>query len=279
MSSTNRRWQEKVLRTIDKAEGDDHVSRSFDLFIMVLIVLNVTAIILETVKEYQELYQVYFYYFEIFSVTIFSIEYLVRIWTCIAYEKYTHWFWGRLRYMRSSGAVIDLIAILPFFLPMIFPINMMILRMLRLFRLLRIFKLGRYFTAFELIVRVVSKRRDELVIVLSLVAVMLVLASSMMYYIENEAQPDTFTSIPATMWWAVATLTTVGYGDVYPITPFGKLLGAFIAILGIGVFALPAGIIASSFETELSKKQKEDDEREAAEEAAANEKTESTVDE
>ena len=106
------------------------------------------------------------------------------------------------------------------------------------------------------------KRKEELFIVLSLLAVMLILSSSMMYYIEHEAQPDVFTSIPATLWWGVATLTTVGYGDVYPITPLGKLLGGFIAILGIGVFALPAGIIAGSFESELSKRRKDSEERE-----------------
>jgi voltage-gated potassium channel len=255
-----------VLRTLDKAEGTDKVSRSFDLFIMILIVLNVIAIITETVEAYRLKYHLFFYYFEVFSVVIFSIEYLIRIWTCTAMQKYSHWFWGRLRYMYSLGAIVDLIAILPFYLPLIMPINTMLLRMLRLFRLLRIFKLGRYFTAFQLIVRVVTKRKDELIIVLSLVAVMLVLASSMMYYIEHDAQPEAFTSIPATMWWAVATLTTVGYGDVYPITPFGKLLGAFIAILGIGVFALPAGIIASSFESELSKNKKEEEEQEKADE-------------
>lgn len=248
----------KVLkRTLDKAEESDHVSRSFDVFIMALILINVGAIVMETVEEYGRLYERQFYYLEIFSVTIFTIEYIIRIWTCTIMSKYSHPFTGRIKYIFSGGAIIDMLAILPFFLPLIMPMNMMLLRMLRLFRLLRIFKLGRYFVAFQLVVGAVSRRKEELIIVLGLLAVLLVMASSMMYYIEHEAQPEVFTSIPATMWWGVATLTTVGYGDVYPITPLGKMLGAFIAILGIGVFALPAGIIASSFEAEMSARNKE----------------------
>ena len=248
-----------LQRTLDKAEGTDHVSRSFDLFIMALILINVGAIVLETVKEYGDRYVQEFYYLEIFSVTIFTIEYLIRIWTCTIMTKYSHPVTGRIKYIFSGGAIIDLLAIAPFFLPMIIPMNMMLLRMLRIFRLLRIFKLGRYFVAFQMVVGAVSRRKEELIIVLGLLAVLLVMASSMMFYIENEAQPEVFTSIPATMWWGVATLTTVGYGDVYPITPLGKMLGAFIAILGIGVFALPAGIIASSFESEMSERRKEKD--------------------
>ena len=255
-------FKRRVLKTIDKAEETDSVSHYFDLFIMALIVLNVLAIMAETVEEYNEKYGEFFINFEIFSVVIFSIEYVIRIWTCTAIPKYSHPFWGRIKYMYSLGALVDLAAILPFYLPLVIPMNTMILRMLRLFRLLRIFKLGRYFVAFQLVTDAVVKRKEELSIVLSLLAVMLILSSSMMYYIEHEAQPDVFTSIPATLWWGVATLTTVGYGDVYPITPLGKLLGGFIAILGIGVFALPAGIIAGSFESELSKRKKDSEERE-----------------
>ena len=226
---------------------------------MTLIVLNVLAVITETVESIYVVYKVYFVGFEIFSVVIFSIEYFIRVWACTLNEKYRNSFWGRLKYIFSIEAIIDLLAILPFYLPLLLPINALFLRIFRMFRLLRIFKLGRYSTAFQMVVKAVQRRKEELLIVLTLVLVLLILSSSLMYYIEHEAQPDVFTSIPATMWWGVATLTTVGYGDVYPITPLGKLLGAFIAILGIGVFALPAGIIATSFESEISKKKTSDD--------------------
>ena len=254
--------KKEVLKTINKAEEQNTVSAYFDMFIMGLIMINVVAIILETVPEYQQSYGSYFDQIELVSVIIFSVEYLIRLWTCTATEKYAHPIKGRISYIFSAGAIIDLLAIIPFYLPMLFPVNMMILRMLRLFRLLRILKLARYFTAFSLVVNTITRRREELVIILTLLLVMLILASSMMYYVENAAQPDVFKSIPATMWWAVATLTTVGYGDVYPITPLGKLLGAVIAIMGIGVFALPAGIIASGFQSELSKMKDKEDEPE-----------------
>ena len=248
--------RQRILSTIDKGDESDLLSRRFDSFIMTLIVLNVLAVILETVESLRSQYELVFLYFEIFSVVIFTLEYIIRLWTCTVIEKYRHPVWGRIKYIFSAGAIIDLLAILPFYLPYVIAADGRFLRSLRLFRLMRIFKLGRYSTAFQMIIRVIKSRKEELVITFTMVVVLLILASSLMYYIEHEAQPEVFTSIPATMWWGVATLTTVGYGDVYPITPLGKLLGAFIAILGIGVFALPAGIIASSFESEINKSKK-----------------------
>ena len=246
------RLKKSILKVINKAEGTDSVSRNFDLFIMTLIVLNVIAVITETVESIYTAYETYFVAFELFSVVVFSIEYIIRVWACTNNNRYSSPVWGRIKYVFSLEALIDLLAILPFYLPLLLPINALFLRILRLFRLLRIFKLGRYSTAFQMVTLAIKKRKDELLIVLLLVMVLLILSSSLMYYIEHEVQPEVFTSIPATMWWAVATLTTVGYGDVYPITPLGKILGAVIAILGIGIFALPAGIIASSFESEMS---------------------------
>lgn len=246
--------KKRIFETLEKGVGDDQLSKRFDIFIMSMILLNVAAVILETVEGIYNSAPQAFYYFEILSIIIFSIEYLGRIWTCTYFERYHHPFWGRLKFIFSFAGIIDLLAILPFYLPLVFAMDGRILRMLRLFRILRIFKMGRYSTAFNLIVRVISQRREELLITLTIVFVVLIMASSMMYYIEHEVQPEHFSSIPETMWWGVATLTTVGYGDVYPITPLGKVLGAFIAILGVGVFALPAGIIAAGFESEISKR-------------------------
>ena len=226
---------------------------------MALILLNVAAVIIETVQPIYEKYHPFFDAFEIISVIIFSIEYIIRVWACTALEKYKHPVWGRLKYMVSLGAIIDLLAILPFYLPLIMAsTDGRILRILRLFRLFRIFKMGRYSMAFNLISVVMKKRKAELTVSLTLLVMMLIFASTLMYYIESDANPDGFQSIPQTMWWGVATLTTVGYGDVYPITPLGKFLAGIIAILGVGLFALPAGIIASGFESELSNKKKEE---------------------
>lgn len=249
-------YKRRILSTINKAEEQDQISRGFDIFIMVLIVLNVLAVIIETVEPIYNKYYTLFYNFELFTIVVFSCEYVVRVWTCTLIERYSHPVWGRLRYITSLEAIIDLLAILPFYLPFFITTDARVLRILRLFRLLRVFKLGRYSVAFQLIINVLKKRKEELFITLTLLVVMLILAASLMYYIEHEAQPDVFTSIPATMWWAIATLTTVGYGDVFPITPLGKLLGSFIAILGIGIFALPTGIIATSFERELAERER-----------------------
>ena len=251
--------KQRVFETLEKGTGDDKLSKRFDIFIMTLIILNVILVILETVEPIYLKYKHGLDLFEAVSVIIFTIEYLARVWTCTFMEKYQHPFWGRIRYIFSWVALIDLFAILPFYLPLVLAMDGRFMRILRLFRLVRLFKMGRYSTAFGLITKVFKRRKEELVISLTFLLVMLIFASGLMYYIEHEAQPEAFSSIPETMWWGVATLTTVGYGDVYPVTALGRFLGAIIAILGVGLFALPAGIIAAGFESELSKKRKHED--------------------
>ncbi|MGB3466689.1 MAG: ion transporter [Cyclobacteriaceae bacterium] len=256
-----------IMKTIDRARTkEDRLSRIFDIFIMTLIILNVAAVILETVDSIADEYHRFFVLFELFSVIIFTFEYFLRLWACTGLEEYSHPVWGRISYMFTLGALIDLLAILPFYIPIFISIDGRFLRILRLFRLFRLFKLGRYSSAFKMIENVLNNRRSELTISVGIILSMLVIASSMMYFIENEAQPEKFSSIPETMWWGVATLTTVGYGDVYPITPFGQLFGAVIAILGVGMFALPAGIIAAGFERELTKKEEKEKANQKADE-------------
>lgn len=256
--------QRRIFLTLEIGEGEDKLSRRVDTVIMTMILLNVVAIIVETVDSIHDNYIEVFRYFEYFSVAFFSMEYLGRVWTCTFMEKYKHPVWGRLKFMFTFLALVDLLAILPFYLPLFLSMDGRVLRLMRLFRIVRIFKMGRYSTAFNMISTVVYKRREYLFVTLTIVLVMLILASSLMYYVENEAQPEAFNSIPQTMWWGVATLTTVGYGDMYPVTGLGKLLGAFIAILGVGIFALPAGIIASGFDAEIKRRYR--DQKESQEE-------------
>ena len=248
-----------LFEVLEKDDGDNRLSRRFDLFIMIMIFLNMIAVIMETVASVYIKYEYFFEWFEIISVVVFTLEYVGRIWTCTLIEHYRHPIKGRIQFILSPIGLIDLLAILPFYLPFIMSIDGRILRLLRLFRLVRIFKMGRYSTAFRMIANVLNRRKEELLVTLTIVLLVLVLASSLMYYVEHEVQPEAFSSIPATMWWGVATLTTVGYGDVYPITSIGRVLGAFIAIMGVGIFALPAGIIASGFEAEIRKKSEEKD--------------------
>ncbi len=217
---------------------------------------NILAVILGTVKNIETTLHRFFEIFELISIIIFTVEYILRIWTCVESEKYKNAISGRIKYTFSFMALIDLVAILPFYLPFIHGIDLRFVRVLRLLRIFRLFKLGRYSKALMTIQEVLKNKKEELTISLVLVAILLVFSSSLMYYTENQVQPEAFSSIPATFWWAVATLTTVGYGDIYPITTLGKILGGFIALLGIGMFALPAGILGSGFVERIQKNKK-----------------------
>jgi voltage-gated potassium channel len=223
--------------------------------LIVLILLNVLAVVLESVPAYSQEYRYFFKAFEIFSIVIFTLEYLMRLWTCDLDQKFAAPVIGRLRFMIQPMSLIDLLAILPFFLPLFFVFDLRFLRILRLVRMVRLLKLGRYFEVIQKLGRVFVAKREELIFSLGIVLLILVISSSLMYYVENPVQPDVFSSIPAAMWWGVATLTTVGYGDVYPITAAGKFLGAIIAIMGIGMVALPTGIIGSGFMEEIRSRQ------------------------
>jgi len=254
-----KRVQARTYEILEKAVPGDVLSKIFDIFIMSLILLNVCVVIMETVEKYSIPYAKFFYYFELVSVLIFTIEYVLRIWACTVDEKYAHPLIGRIRFALNPLALVDLIAILPFYLPMVFKFDLRFIRALRLLRLLRLLKVGRYSDTMVTFGSGLKEKKEELVITLFIIFILLVVVSSLMYFIENQAQPEVFSSIPASMWWGIATLSTVGYGDVYPVTTLGKFFGALIAILGIGMFALPAGILGSGFvdAVEQKKKQKE----------------------
>lgn len=248
------RVKNRVFKILEIAEENDRVSKIFDIFIMALILFNVIAVVLETVESLVSRFGGFFLTFEFFSVAIFSVEYILRLWTCTEDRRFENPVVGRVRFALTPMAVVDLMAVLPFYLPVIFPLDPRFLRGLRLFRLFRLFKMGRYSESLQTLGFVLKSKTEEFVVTFFTISLLLVFASSLMYYVEHEAQPETFSSIPAAMWWGVATLTTVGYGDVYPITPLGKFLGAVIALLGIGMVALPAGIIASGFAEEMQRK-------------------------
>jgi voltage-gated potassium channel len=224
-----------------------------DVILLVLILLNVVAVILETVKSFQLRFGTAFRVFEVISVGVFSVEYAARIWACTADPRYRQPIIGRLRYVSGFDGLVDLLAILPFYITLALPaaaIDLRILRVLRLLRFARVLKLGRYSDSLGRMKRVIGARRGDLGVALAAVGVVLILASSAIYYVEVDTQPDVFTSIPAAMWWGISALTTVGYGDITPVTPLGKFLGGIIQLLGIAIFALPAGIIAAGYEEE-----------------------------
>ena len=248
--------REVVHRWLDPEVRDSAGERATNTFLVALILANVVAVILESVHSLHARFAPAFDAFEWFSVAVFTVEYLLRVWSATADPRYAHPVTGRLRFMLTPGAIVDLAAIVPAYLPT--ALDLRFARIVRLGRMMRILKIGRYSRPIRTFGRVFHARRDDLALVGALLLVLLVLSSSAMYFLENRAQPELFSSIPASMWWAVSTLTTVGYGDVYPVTPLGKVVGSFLALFGIGFFALPAGILAGAFARELRQPKTED---------------------
>lgn len=225
--------------------------RYFEISIIILIVLNVIAIILESDDRLSQKFGSLFRSFEIFSIAVFTIEYILRIWTS-NFQFKTPKLKPSIKFIVSTFGIIDLISILPFFLPLLIPFDLRFVRILRLTRLLRILKIGRYSSSFKLIKDVFNDKKTELGITIFITLILIIFSASIMFYIENNAQPDVFPNILSSIWWAVATLTTIGYGDIYPITGAGKLLSGIIALLGIGLIALPTGILSGAFIEKVS---------------------------
>jgi voltage-gated potassium channel len=226
-----------------------------DTFIMGLIALNVLAVIVETVPGFAAAYGDAFAAFELLSVAVFTAEYAARIWSAPEDPAYAAPLRGRVRFASRPLIVVDLLAILPFYLASVLPLDLRIVRAFRLIRFFRLLKLARYSQSMRAFARVLREKKEDLVVAGAANLLLLTVASSLMYFAENEAQPEAFSSIPEAMWWGIITLTTVGYGDVTPVTALGKVLGAVVAILGIGLFALPASILASGFIEEATREE------------------------
>ena len=249
------RFKRRCFQLLDGTDTSDRLSVATNVLIMGLIVANVGTYILGTVDVIGERWGWHIILFDAFCVGVFTVEYLLRVWCCTVDERYRDPIRGRLRFMVSFYALIDLFAILPFYLPIVIG-DHGAARMLRVFRLFRLLKITRYVQSTNLVIDVFRNKSGELLITGLFMSIWLVVVSTVMYYVESGAQPDTFSSIPAAIYWGVITLTTVGYGDFVPVTPLGRLLGATIALLGIALFALPAGIIASGFSEVLAERRR-----------------------
>ncbi len=246
-------WRRRVYQVIEVGRGEDTASKAFDAFIVTLIVLNVAAFVAETVPSLHQHYAAEFHWFEVFSVIVFTLEYLARLWVAVEVPFLARLtpLSARLKLARRPALVIDLLAILPFYVGHIFALD---LRVLRILRLLRFFKLSRYSPALHTLVRVINNERRALAGALLLLVAAVLFAATGMHYIEHEAQPDKFGSVPAAAWWAVATLTTVGYGDVTPITPWGRVFGGVVMVGGLCILALPVAIISTGFAQEVGRR-------------------------
>jgi len=229
--------------------------------LVILIFLNLFAITADTMPRLAARYGHILWRFEAFTIIVFSVEYLLRVWCCTVDPRYRHPVRGRLRYSLTPLAIIDLLSILPFYLPG-HAVEYVPLRLLRIVRFVRILKLGHYSESLQLVGIVLRDKKADLASAVLLATICLVISATLLHAAEAHVQPEQFGTLPDCMWWAVITMTTVGYGDVYPKTAVGKLLGGFVAFIGIGMFALPAGILGAGF---LEARHKRDQELRRAE--------------
>jgi len=244
--------QRRVWELLEVARPGDKIGRAVDIFILSLIFANVIAVIVGTVKTVEARYGAVLDWFELVSIVVFTAEYLGRIWSCVTVQEFKGAVVGRLRFAFRPMPLLDLLAVAPFYL-LFTGIDLRFVRVLRLLRIVRVAKMGRYHASLRLIWAVFREKKEELVLTTAIMLMSLVMSASVMYYCENEAQPDRFPDIPSTLWWSVVTLTTVGYGDVIPVTGLGKLAASIIAILGIGMLALPTGILGAGFVEQVQK--------------------------
>ena len=243
-----------IYKIIEQGDHGSKYNLIFDYSIMSLIVLNLLSLALESIPEVKDKYGIFMNYFEAFSVIVFSIEYALRIYVSDLVFQTKSKINSASKFIFSTYGILDLISILPFYLPLFFGFDLLFIRIIRLFRFVRILKIGRYNDSLSLIFAVVREKKGELISAGFVATIILIIASFLMYYVEGDVQPDKFPNVLACFWWAVATLTTVGYGDVFPVTALGKVLSGIIAVLGIGLVALPAGLISAGFMEKISNK-------------------------
>ena len=240
-------FKEKIYDLINENENRTRLSRSFKRFIVILITCNVIAIVAESFHGIRVRAGNFFWYFELFSVAVFTFEYVTRLWTFDLKYPELERSKAFKKTLTSPLAILDLLSILPTYIPFLIPIDLRVLRVLRPIRITQVFKLTRYFRALKLIGDVFKEKRWELGITFFLAFILLLLSSTLMYYAEGTIQPDKFPNIIAAFWWSIITITTVGYGDVLPITALGKLITGVISLLGVGLVALPTAILGSAF--------------------------------
>ena len=244
----------KVYELLEGDSNDQPAARAINYVLFALIIANVGALVLASDAAIAARYQRWLHVFEWVSVALFTIEYAARLWAAVERPGRGRPIVGRLRYMLTPLALVDLIAILPFYLAFLFPLD---LRFMRVFRLLLIFKLGRYQASMSLLARVLRNEAGPITAALFVLGMLLVVAASFGFLAEHQAQPEAFANMFDAMWWAVVTMTTVGYGDIVPVTALGKLVGGVIAVIGLGMVALPAGLLASGFSAQLHHRRRE----------------------
>ena len=246
--------QKRLLEILEKSDGKDKASFYCDVALSIMIVLNLLAISLESIEALGSRYSEAFFVFEMFSVAVFGTEYILRIWASAASTS-SRWkkpFSRRLGYIFSFTGLVDLIAILPSIISIF--VGSVDLRWLRVLRMVRLLKISHYSTALEDLVSAIRHEKNSFTAAIYLLVLALFFSSSALYIVESDVQPEKFSSIPETMWWSIITLTTVGYGDVSPVTPIGKIIAAITALMGVMTVALLTGIVANAFANQVQRR-------------------------
>ena len=244
--------RERIFNIIQIGKRDDFISMAFDVFIVVVILSNLAATFLSTFREFDD-YKSLFDVIELVTIIIFSIEYILRLWTADFLFPDRSRIKSTFRFVFSFYGIIDLLTFFPFYLPLVFPAGAVAFRMLRVIRIFRLFKINSTYDAFNVITDVLKDKKNQLLSSISLILIMMLASSLCMYSLENEAQPDQFSNAFSGIWWATSTLLTVGYGDIYPVTIGGKIMAIVISFLGVGMVAIPTGIISAGFVEQYTK--------------------------
>ena len=237
----------RIYEIVEIGAAGDRVSRAYDLFYTLTIVLNLAATVMDTYDGLHAKFALLFDAVELVTVLAFAVDYILRLYT--ADFKYRGDSRGKaaLKYAASFGGLVDLISFLPVYLPFFFPSGAAAFRLVRVIRIFRLFRINAYYDSLNVITSVLSSKRNQLVSSVSIILVLMLASSLCMYSLENEAQPEVFSNAFSGIWWAASTLLTVGYGDIYPVTTMGRILGIVITFLGVGMVAIPTGIISAGF--------------------------------
>ena len=254
MSEKNKKsLRKRIFDIIQIGNRDDFISRFFDYLIVTVIILNILTVFLETFDELEKMFPV-FKTIETATMIVFCVEYGLRIWTADFLYPNKSGTAARLRFLRSFDGIVDLLTILPFF----FLSGFIVFRMLRVVRIFHLFRVNAHYDSFHIITTVLAEKKNQIISSVFIIIVLMLASSLGIYSAEHDAQPEVFSNAFSGIWWSVSTLLTVGYGDIYPITVIGKLMAICIAFLGVGVVAIPTGIISAGFVEQYTKNQHSD---------------------
>ena len=245
--------KKRIFDIIQIGNKNDLISRLFDWFIVAIIILNILTVFLGTFEELVR-FTPFFKVVEAVTVSFFCIEYILRIWTAGYLYPDKKGIWAKVKFLHSFDGIVDLLTILPFF----FLDGFIVFRMLRVVRILHLFRVNAHYDSFHIITSVLIEKRNQIISSVFIIIVLMLASSLGIYSAEHETQPEAFRNAFSGIWWSVSTLLTVGYGDIYPITVIGKIMAIIIAFLGVGVVAIPTGIISAGFVEQYTQKQNSD---------------------